>query len=88
MLAWDRSCWHFDASSGALLRAYAIFEPPIDPEYVWYGWSRPAITNGTIYFSAAYGSILCCPLEMAAYCMRLICSRVACSGASGEVWYC
>jgi outer membrane protein assembly factor BamB len=50
-----------DASSGALLRAYAIFEPPIDPEYVWYGWSRPAITNGTIYFSAAYGSILCCP---------------------------
>ena len=50
-----------DASSGALLRAYAIFEPPADPEYVWYGWSRPAITNETIYFSASYGSILCCP---------------------------
>jgi outer membrane protein assembly factor BamB len=49
-----------DASSGALLRAYAIFEPPIDPEYEWYAWSRPAITNGTIYFSAAYGSIGCC----------------------------
>ena len=50
-----------DASSGALLRAYVIFEPPIDPEYVWYGWSRPAITNWTIYFSASYGSIGCCP---------------------------
>ncbi len=49
-----------DASSGALLRAYAIFETPTDPEYVWYTWSRPAITNGTIYFSAAFGSILCC----------------------------
>jgi outer membrane protein assembly factor BamB len=49
-----------DASTGALLRAYAIFEPPIDPEYEWYAWSRPAITNGTIYFSAAYGSIGCC----------------------------
>jgi outer membrane protein assembly factor BamB len=50
-----------DATSGALLRAYAIFEPPTDPEYIWYAWSRPAITNGTIYFSAAYGSIGCCP---------------------------
>jgi outer membrane protein assembly factor BamB len=71
-----------DASSGALLRAYAVFDPPIDPEYVWYGWSRPAITNGTIYFSASYGSILCCPPETAAYCMRLICSRDAYSGAA------
>ncbi len=50
----------FDASSGTLLRAYAVFEPPTDPEYIWYAWSRPAITNGTIYFSAAYGSIGCC----------------------------
>jgi outer membrane protein assembly factor BamB len=49
-----------DASSGALLRAYAVFEPPTDPEYEWYAWSRPAITSGMIFFSAAYGSILCC----------------------------
>ena len=77
----------FDTRSGALLRAYAVFEPPIDPKNVWYGWPRPANTNRTIYFSAAYGSIGCCPLGTAANCMRSICSRGVCSGVawSGRV---
>lgn len=72
----------FDATSGALVRSYPLFDPLTVPSNARFVWSDPVVTNMAIFVSAGYWD---CPAESICHADSLIGKLYALDIATGEV---